>query len=61
MYTLKELAQKHGLEIRHINTPLSTDESFEKVITPFELSNNNGGSLDAFKYYNDYYLYQLTK
>jgi len=57
MPTLKELAEKLGYELRHCTHPLALDESKAKVVTPFDLSNDNGGASDSMRYYNYFYLY----
>ncbi len=56
MQTLKEKAKSLGYEIRHYTQPLAKHESVNDTIRPFDFSNSNGGTLDAHKYYNDYYL-----
>jgi hypothetical protein len=58
---LQELAKKNGYEIRHYTTPLKKNESFEKVVRPFDFSTKKGGTTNAFKYYNDFYLYPIKK
>ena len=60
MKGFKELAQNKSYEIRTYNEPLKAGESFDKVKTPFDLSNENGGTVDGFKYYNTHYLYFIN-
>ena len=48
---LKELLKKHNKVIVRYDKVLSTDKGLMSV---FNFSNNNGGTIDSFKYYNDY-------
>jgi hypothetical protein len=59
MKTLKQLANNKGYEVRNYNIPLKSDETFKRVMKPFEFSEVNGGTIDGFKYYNDFYLYPI--
>ena len=61
MQTLKHLAERQGYDIRHYSQPLKPNEEFTKAIKPFDFSQNNGGTLNAFHYYNDFYLYPQTQ
>jgi len=60
METLKKIAEKKHFEIRNINEPLKANETFDKVITPFDFSNENGGTFNSYKFYNNFYLYPKT-
>lgn len=59
--TLQKLATSKGYELRHHAIPLGATEKFDKVISPFDFSSNNGGTLDSIKYYNNFYLYPKNK
>jgi hypothetical protein len=58
--TLKQLAKDKGYEIRHYTTPLKAGEQFKKTISPFDFSNNNGGTINSISYYNNFYLYPIN-
>lgn len=53
MKTLQELASENGHKITHHTK--CTDPA-RQYITPFEYSAKHGGTLDGFKYYNDFYI-----
>lgn len=55
--TLQELSKNKNYEIRHNSTPLKNTEQFDKVITPFDFSNQHGGTINSVHYYNNFYLY----
>lgn len=57
MKTFQELAKSSGYEIRHFTKPLGVNESISQVVKPFEFSEQNGGSLNGFQFYNNFYLY----
>ena len=59
MQTLKELAKLKGYEIRPISQHLANNEKFELIVSPFEFSDANGGTIDSWQYYNNFYLYPI--
>lgn len=61
LLTFKEVAKKRGFEVRHFSIPLSRDEDFLHVLTPFEFSLQNGGIVDSVSFYNNFYLYPTKK
>jgi len=48
---LEELLQKNNKMLVKYNEVLSTDKG---IISVFNFSNNSGGAIDSFRYYNDY-------
>jgi hypothetical protein len=48
-YKIYELAEMKGYEIRSRHQGLTANESFDKVITPFDFSEQNGGTYDSFR------------
>lgn len=57
---LQQLARSKGYQIRHFSNPLKKNESFGKVVKPFDFSVKYGGTVDSMRYYNNYYLYPIT-
>jgi hypothetical protein len=51
--TLKELTSENGHKILHHTQCTDTTH---KYIKPFDYSVKHGGTVDSFKYYNDFYI-----
>lgn len=60
MKTIQELAKRLDYEVRNVNIPLAVDEDFSKVKSVFDFSNENGGTLNGFQFYNNFYLYPIN-
>lgn len=58
--TIEKLAEINGYEIRHHTESLKNNENFNDTITPFDFSQKHGGTINSFKYYNNYYLIKST-
>lgn len=48
---LKELLENKNKMLVRCDKVLSTDKG---IMSVFNFSNNNGGTIDSFRYYNDY-------
>jgi len=53
---LKQTAEASGYELRSYKIPIKEKEGEYIILSVFDFSVKNGGIVDAFKYYNDYYL-----
>ena len=55
---LRELLEKNNKMLIRYNQLLNTDKG---IISVFDFSNNNGGTIDSFIYYNDYIIIDKRK
>ena len=53
---LEELCNKNGDMLYPYTRPLRPNEKFEDTETVFNYSNRYGGTIDSFRYYNNYYI-----
>lgn len=57
--TIYDVAEEQWYEIRPVTEMLTPNESFEKVIRPFDFSSENGWLIGAVPIYNTHYLYPV--
>jgi len=53
---LKQTAEANGYELRSYKIPIKEKEGEYITMSIWDFSIENGGIVDAFKYYNDFYL-----